>query len=238
MKSLIHYVAIFTALFLLASNTYAATLQVYPVDINFCGSENAQAIYVKNTGSAAIGAQVRVYHWDQKNNKDTLEETQALLISPPMATIPPSREQLIRVIIPAPASGENEQAYRLIVDELPGRSNLAEKDGVRFLLRYSLPVFVNCHHTQPDSTALTFSVDPSVHPAVLQVHNGGNQHVKLENIVLTSGNRKIVMSKGLLGYVLPHREMAWPLPENSKNISAVSFNLNDNEKKQTLHITS
>lgn len=222
---------------LLTINTYAATLQVYPVGIGFCAGETAQAVYVKNTGSDTIGAQIRVYAWHQQNNKDVLAETQDVLVSPPMATIPASREQLIRVILPAPVNGSTEQAYRLIVDELPGKSNLAEKDGVRFLLRYSIPVFVNCKHEQPDASALAFSVDSSVHPAMLKVRNNGDRHVKLGNISLVSGSKNILMDKGLLGYVLPHSEKEWPLPTGINNVSSVSLHLNDNEKKQTIILT-
>ncbi|HDG1707321.1 TPA: molecular chaperone [Kluyvera ascorbata] len=222
---------------LLALPSYAATLQVYPVNVGFCAGETAQAIYVKNVGSAAIGAQIRVYAWHQQNNKDSLSDTEDLLVSPPMTSIPAARQQLIRVILPVPPSGDTERAYRLVVDELPGSNNMAEKDGVRFLLRYSIPVFVNCKDQQPDLNRVTFSIDHLAHPVMLKVRNNGTQHLKLSDITLHAGAQSVSMSKGLLGYVLPQSEKEWPLPKGMTNASSLSLNLNDNEKQQTINIT-
>ncbi|EPJ3207211.1 molecular chaperone [Salmonella enterica subsp. enterica serovar Derby] len=218
-------------------NSYAATLQVYPVTLEFCGNESAQAIYVRNTGSATIGAQIRVYAWHQQNNKDNLTETQDVMVSPPMTTIPVSRQQLVRVILATPGRGDTEQAYRIIVDELPGENNMADKDGVRFLLRYSIPVFVNCKETHPASGQLAVSIVRTAQPLMLKIKNNGNQHVKLSDVFLVSGTKNIAMSKGLLGYVLPHSEKEWPLPNGITTASSLSLYLNDNVQKQTINIT-
>lgn len=220
-----------------AVNSYAATLQVYPVTLGFCANKSAQAVYVRNTGSAAIGAQIRVYAWHQHNNKDTLSETQDVLVSPPMTTIPVSRQQLVRVILTTPGSGDTEQAYRIIVDELPGENNMADKDGVRFLLRYSIPVFVNCKDEQPAVSALDVSIDRATRPWQLKIKNNGSQHVKLSDVLLASNAGNIAMSKGLLGYVLAHSEKEWPLPNGVTTASSLSLNLNDNVQKQTINIT-
>lgn len=237
MKHLLIAAAIAASGSLLALPSAAATLQVYPVNIGFCAGETAQAVYVKNTGSAAIGAQIRAYAWHQQNNEEMLRETGDLAVSPPMTNIPAGRQQLIRVIVPAPLTGGDERAYRLVVDELPGASNMAPKDGVRFLLRYSIPVFVNCNAQPPNPQDLVFSLDRSAHPVMLRVRNNGAQHIKLGNLTLLSGGKRQVMSQGLLGYVLPHSEKEWPLPHGISSASSLSLNLNDNEQKQTFNLT-
>ncbi len=101
MKRLLSGAAIVASCALFTLPSAAATLQVYPVNIGFCAGETAQAVYVKNTGSAAIGAQIRAYAWHQQNNKEVLSDTGDLLVSPPMTNIPAGRQQLIRVILPA-----------------------------------------------------------------------------------------------------------------------------------------
>lgn len=237
MKQRLIGAAIAAASALLALPSAAATLQVYPVNIGFYAGETAQAVYVKNTGSAAIGAQIRAYAWHQHNNQEVLSETEDLLVSPPMTHIPAGRQQLIRVMVPAPPVGTEEQAYRLVVDELPGASNMAPKDGVRFLLRYSIPVFVNCNAQSPSAQNLVFSLDRSAHPVMLKVRNNGAQHIKLGNITLISGGHHQAMNQGLLGYVLPHSEKEWPLPNGISSASSLSLNLNDNEQKQTFSLT-
>lgn len=237
MKRLLSGAAIVASCALFTLPSAAATLQVYPVNIGFCAGETAQAVYVKNTGSAAIGAQIRAYAWHQQNNKEVLSDTGDLLVSPPMTNIPAGRQQLIRVILPAPLSGSDESAYRLVIDELPGANNMAPKDGVRFLLRYSIPVFVNCKPQPPNPQDLEFTLDRSTRPVMLKVRNNGSQHSKLGNITLLTGGRSQVMSQGLLGYVLPHSEKEWPLPDGISSASSLSLNLNDNEQKQTFTLT-
>ncbi len=54
MKHLLIAAAIAASGSLLALPSAAATLQVYPVNIGFCAGETAQAVYVKNTGSAPM----------------------------------------------------------------------------------------------------------------------------------------------------------------------------------------
>lgn len=237
MKRFLMVTALSALFAMLAVPAGAATLQVYPVNVDFCGAESAQAIYVKNTGSAPIGAQIRVYAWQQRDNQDRLTDTDNLLVSPPMTRIPAGRQQLIRVILPTPAPGGDEQAYRLVVDELPGENNMALKDGVRFLLRYSIPVFVHCASALPSPQSLSFTLDTHRRPAVLKVRNNGAQHIKLSNITLMNHGHQLSAMKGLLGYVLPHSEKEWPLPQGSREASSLSLNLNDNAQKQTFTFT-
>lgn len=213
--------------------SFAASLQVYPVNITFSAGENVKAVYVKNTGTTPIGAQLRAYQWTQQGQNDVLTDTHTLVLSPPITSIPPGQQQLIRVILPVPPTQQGEQAYKLVVDELPGSQD-DEKRAVRFLLRYNLPVFVNTPATPVDLAQMKFHLDTSSSPARLWIENNSPHHLKLSNVVLVAGDHKYPLFNGLLGYVLANNSRSWPLPKGHYTGSTLTFNVNDDAAIQTV----
>ncbi|WP_294902021.1 fimbrial biogenesis chaperone [Tatumella sp. UBA2305] len=233
----LRYYSIFIFTICFTSCSYAASLQVFPVNINFSAGENVKAIYVNNTGSDPISAQVRVFRWTQQNKDDVLTETQDLVVSPPMTAIPPGKQQLLRVILPAPA-GPNEQSYKLVVDELPGTMDKQGEHAVRFLLRYTLPVFINTPKTAIDMKDFTFHLDSHSVPTRLWIENNGPQHLKLSNVILSSGQHQVTISRGLMGYVLAHSTRSWSLPKGNYSGSTLTFTVNDDATTKTVPIIS
>lgn len=120
--------------------THAASLQVAPILLEFNPNEKIQELWLMNTGDETIRAQVRAKSWTQKENQNVLEDTKDLIASPMILSIQPGQKQLVRVVKLNPTL-TTEQAFRLIVDELP--SDKAIKiNGVQLLLQYSIPVFL------------------------------------------------------------------------------------------------
>lgn len=232
MKKLDTYIKATALALLVNSASFAASLQVYPVNINFAAGENVKAIYVKNAGNAPISAQIRIYQWGQKDQDDVLSPTQSLIASPPITAIPAGQQQLIRVILPVPAATNQEQAYKLVVDELPGAGTSTERT-VRFLLRYNLPVFINTPSAPIDLSQMKFHLDTRTLPAHLWIENNSDKHLKLSNVSLSSGKEKMVVTQGLLGYVLAHSSRSWVLPKGQYSGSTLTFNANDNSSLQT-----
>src|SRR5690606_36902980 len=115
--------AIFSAaLSLLATALpYALGLQVSPVTVTRTAKETADGLTLSNVGDTTVHAQVRVYHWSQDQDGDRLDLSTGLVISPPMVVLEPGGKQLVRVIRTklAPADGQPEDAYRVVIDELP-----------------------------------------------------------------------------------------------------------------------
>src|SRR5262245_16546846 len=121
----------------------AAGLQVSPVSMTLKPTQNADGLWLSNIGDDVVHAQVRVYRWTQEGGEDKLTPTRSLLVSPPMLQLAAADKQLIRGIrVGAPPSGEGaaEDAYRVLIDELP--VNTEGKKGLQFVLRYSVPIFV------------------------------------------------------------------------------------------------
>jgi fimbrial chaperone protein len=204
------------------SAAQAASLQVAPISLEFAPLEQAQSVWLSNTGTLPVRAQVRVQQWSQPDQADQLEPTRELVASPPMVEIAPGDKQMIRIIRMQPETPQREKSFRLIIDELPSSGGAAPAGGggLQFLLRYSVPVFLALSAPVPASSkptdvsqlSATFDNTPSPSP-VLTVANAGAQRVKLSQLVYVNaqGARTTVVP-GLLGYVLAGQRMRWPLP--------------------------
>lgn len=199
----------------LAAPAAATGLQVSPISVTLRAEQNADGLWLSNTGETALHAQVRVFRWTQENGEEKLLPTQELAISPPMLALPPGERQLVRVIRLGPPPQEAEASYRVIVDELPLETPAAES-GLQFVLRYSIPVFLPPAGEVPLASALRARLDVSEAKAALEVDNTGNIHAQIADLVFidTAGQRHPIAS-GLLGYALPGQRMRWPLTHPS-----------------------
>lgn len=205
-----------------AAPAYAASLQVSPISLEFAPKEQAQSMWLSNTGTVPLRAQVRVQQWTQTAEGDQLSPTRELVASPPVVEIPPGEKQMIRIIRLQGGVPVREESYRLIVDELPstgvaGPGGTAPA-GLQFLLRYSVPVFVSAVESVPvtgkpsDISALSASLQSGSPAPVLTVVNNGTQRVKISQLVhVDKQGRRTTLVPGLLGYVLAGQRMRWPL---------------------------
>jgi fimbrial chaperone protein len=191
-----------------AFDASASGLQIAPTSLTLATGGPAQALWLTNTGDRELRAQVRAYHWSQAAGHDELDPTQAIVASPPMLSIPPGGHQLVRVIRTGQgAQASGEQAFRLLVDELP-LGGEGKQSGVQYVLRYSVPVFVGVSGTPSLQWTGTFGSDG----LALDVHNSGSAHAQISGLGLSSaGGAPVELNPGLLGYVLPGATMHWTL---------------------------
>jgi fimbrial chaperone protein len=194
----------------------ASGLQVAPTGLELSPAGSTQGLWLTNTGDKPMQAQVRVFHWTQTGGKDELSATRTLVASPPMLNLDPGGRQLVRIIrTGAPlAPDAAEDAFRVLVDELPAAAK-AGSSGLQYVLRYSVPVFVH-GVAATDAAAVAASLHWSLaregDALVLHVRNDGPRHAQIVDAsVLPRQGAPLVLSPGLLGYVLPGTGMRWPL---------------------------
>ncbi len=201
--------------------THAASLQVAPTLVAFEPGSKGQALWLSNTGEdAPVRTQVRVYRWTQHNGEEILEPTTDLVVSPPLAELNPDARQLVRIIRTSPMPTDVETSYRLVVDEVPPADSLAH-NGLRLLMRYSVPVFVLPDTKVPPTYQLSSTLEQRDGQTNLVVRNDGGQHAQLADLALLGpdGTRQVLLP-GLVGYILPHQTMRWPLPASSGSLTA------------------
>ncbi len=193
----------------------ATGLQVSPTLVTLRAGQNADGLWLSNTGETALHAQVRVYRWTQESGVEKLQPTQDLAISPPMLELPPGGRQLVRVIRLGAPPQEAEAGYRVVVDELPLETAPAKK-GLQFVLRYSIPVFLSPVGDAPTAPVLRARLDVSNTDAAVEIDNAGGIHAQIADLVfIDAAGQRHVVAPGLLGYALPGQRMRWPLAHPS-----------------------
>ncbi len=234
-------------------SAYAGGLQVAPASIQMPINNNATGIWLSNTNSSPLTAQIRVFKWSQADGEDLMSSTSQLTISPPVVEIPAGGKQLVRIIRTgaAPAIG-TETAYRLIVDELPAEVPEALRPptptpsrrsfGMNFLMRYSVPVFIG--DATDDSikdigSQLEWSAhkDDSTGQWIVRVTNHASVRAQLADLsaVTTEGQTRPLIS-GMLGYVLPGSTRQWKLAATPRTQALKGFQAQINSDTQMIKL--
>lgn len=121
----------------------AATILLWPIDPWLSADAKATELWIQNQGNSATTMQVRIVRWKQEGGYERYSAQQDVVASPPIVTIGKGSKQLIRLIKQGSVPLGVEQAYRIIVDEIPQPDAKAEPAiGLKLQMRYSIPLFV------------------------------------------------------------------------------------------------
>ncbi|MER9232534.1 molecular chaperone [Mesorhizobium sp. M0622] len=221
MRSMLTHVSAAAIVLLCAGYSQGASLRVAPTNLELIAPDSAAVLNLRNDAKRPINVQVRVFRWRQAGGVEQLEPTSDVVASPPSTRIGPNADYVVRVVRVSKAPVDTEESYRVLVDELPDPSR--RKGGtVTLVLRYSVPVFFR----NPDAKAsdVSFSVSRTGGRLMLIAHNNGESRVRLSNLNLVQGGKKLGGRSGLVGYVLGGATMQWPLG-NGKSLAGSPITL-------------
>ncbi|MFT4256542.1 MAG: fimbria/pilus periplasmic chaperone [Pseudoxanthomonas sp.] len=231
----------------IAGTASASSLQVSPITVEFRAEQQAQALWLTNSGDKPLHAQVRIQQWSQADGKEQLTPTRDLVASPAIVEIAPGRKQLVRLLRLQPTAPAGELAYRVLVDELPEADKPADS-GLNLLLRYSIPTFVLLpgvtpfiERTTPTPPTDTAQISATLAAGTLSVSNRGDSRLRIKQLVYvnTDGSR-IPLNDGLVGYVLAGRRMQWPLalPATARPGGSLRATFNHDGQEQALPLAA
>ncbi|WP_413721686.1 molecular chaperone [Sodalis sp. RH23] len=184
---------------------------IWPVDPFLAGTQKATELWVENKGAAATLLQVRIFSWDQTEGGERFHTQQDIIASPPMLRLDAGQKQLIRIIRQAPPASGPEQAFRILLDEIPTPNDRADDpaNSLMFQMRYSIPLFVYGGQSSPDSgmPLLSWRLVQVRGEPYLEIRNQGPVHARLSKTRLG----KYQLTDGLFGYVLANARHRWPL---------------------------
>ena len=154
------------------------------------------------------------------------------------ANIAPGQKQLIRLTRTGSSPAGQEQAYRIIIDEIPPAipadpASQGATAAIRLQMRYSVPLFAYgaglwskedaSRKRDPKGAGLpqltwrTVAVDGQPY---VEVRNQGAVHARLTDVALKQGSQTRPVAEGLLGYVLPGASMRWPATESPSGVGS------------------
>lgn len=192
---------IFTLVTIASMPAMSAGLQVTPIMLDINQSQPSDGIWLTNTSNTELQAQVRVFAWNQNNQKDVLESTPHFVASPPLIKVAAGQKQFVRLVRVGNLDNLQEQAYRIVVDELPLANEL--DSGLTFVLRYSIPVFIQGKEDKREPNLNWQVTKNAKKEAVLVVTNSGNTRAQLSRLRFTPAKGKTKeINEGLVGYAL------------------------------------
>ena len=143
--------------------------------------------------------------WTQIDGRDQTDATRDLVVSPPIFTVAPGAQQLIRVGFRNRVPGA---AYRIIVEEIPGPR--ASGTGIAVSLRLDLPLYLVARRGA--APALSWAARRGPDGAlIVEGRNGGDLHAQILGIEARDSSGRVVGRTQAMGVVLPSSSRTWTL---------------------------
>lgn len=201
----------------------AQSLRVAPTSVEILAPGATATITVRNVGRQPMTIQARVFAWSSGGATDVLANTRDVVISPPITQLAPGSVQTLRIVRTSKKPIRSEESYRLFVDELPNRTG-SRYSGVDFVTRLRIPVFLT--PKSATSQPVQWRVRSSGGRSYLEAQNSGGVRVKISDLRVSAGNRQVMITPGLAGYVLSGSVARWPLPKGSQTGMSVRASSN------------
>ncbi|GGC59482.1 hypothetical protein GCM10011396_02990 [Undibacterium terreum] len=222
-------------LFLLACQAVlacAAAFNINPVKFQLNASDAVAVMQISNPTDQPVRLQINVLDWTTDGYKEVLTDTDDLLVNPPIFLLPPNKTQYVRFGLRTSGDRNHniEKCYRLVVEEVPTE---APTNGLRTLLRFSLPVFFS---PKEKDEQLIWKLKKQGQNLMLVAANDGNIHAKINAVSLTEDGTKPLLKVSTPTYVLPGQHKEWPVAP-AQNLSAkyrLEIQTEDGERKEIL----
>ena len=203
----------FVALCLQCAVATAGSIQINPIRIELSAAQPSATLTLRNNdpaGSPPAILQVDSHRWTQADSQtDTLEPAAELKATPPLFTLPPGGEQIVRIGLPGGVrTSAVETSYRLIVQQVPQQAP-SSSAGLQVLLRFSIPVFV----LPADASAsghIEWSLEHDGSALSLSARNSGSRHLRLDGLELRqTRDGGVLPLRFTPRYVLPGALRSW-----------------------------
>ena len=214
----------------------AGSVSVAPVLLDMTAPAAATLLTLRNDQKKPLNVQVRAYQWQQAGGEERLVPTREIVVSPPIATIQPGGEQVVRVVRLSKQAPVGEESYRVLVDELPDAAE--RRDGrVKLVLRHSIPVFFAEPSRAPPR--VTWSIIERGGSWFLEGANAGGRRLRIANFSLKDATGNVIANRsGLLGYVLAGGSIRWPLTPSRELKTAGTAVLTADTETGPMHATA
>lgn len=183
----------------------AGSLSVDPIRLEIGAGRRTATLRVRNQEPTPVTIRTYALRWTQIDGEDRYEDSAAVIVSPPIFTIPGGGTQLIRVGLRTPSA--DPAAYRLMVEEVPQAS---PGGGVQVALRLNLPLFSMMAAGDAGELSWAASRGADGRWSVVASNRGGN-YVRVEHQAAEAATGVDFDAGANLGVVLPRSSRRWTL---------------------------
>lgn len=208
------------------NTVFASNISVEPTTVILTPKNTVQSITVANADVQPLLLQIQSMAWTQMNGLDSYQNTQDLLISPPIVNIPPGEERIIRIgFINQAFPLKAERPYRIFLQQVltDKETHLINSDKIKVALRIGIPVFIE-PQTNPQPQLIWKRTVSKNGEIFLSANNIGTKHVKINAIQIKDANNKTFLLDDFK-YILPNSTQYWTLPKDRHIQSPLSLRI-------------
>lgn len=181
----------------------AGALQVDPIRLEIGQGRRTATLRVRNQEQAPVTIRTYALAWSQIDGEDRYEDSSAVVVSPPIFTIPAGGTQIIRVGLRTPSV--DPRAFRLMVEEVPQAS---PGGGVQVALRLNLPLFAMMDAGA--ASELSWSASRTADGSwTVEAINSGRGWVRVEPAAAEAATGVDFDNAANLGTILPGSRRRW-----------------------------
>ena len=200
----------------MAGMAQAASLVIDPVRIEFANRRPYATLRLTNQGDSPITVQARVFRWGFKGEEDVLVPSDEVILNPPLLTIEPHAERILRLGLRVPNNSSAEQTYRLILDEIPKAQAESQVSAVNVVLRISIPIFAKPKGNAAPRLAWTARALADGKVEISAV-NSGSAHVQIKQLTISkAGAQAAAVTQTTHTYLLPKQQHKWEIARAEK----------------------
>ena len=187
----------------------AGSFMVDPTRIELGPDQLSATLVIRNDGDEPSVIQVEARAWSQKDGDDVYTPTKELLVTPPIVTVPPGGEQILRIALRRPLDAQKEIPYRIYLQEVPPPIKPGFR-GLQVALRISLPVFAKPGDAAVPRAVWKVAYDAGAHALRATLANAGTAHLQLQEFTLAApGSDTVLAMRQVALYVLPGQSRDW-----------------------------
>jgi fimbrial chaperone protein len=191
----------------LAHTAMAGSFSVAPTRIELRPGQRAAVVTIRNTDAVPLTVQVELVDWFQSTGEDQYAPTRELLATPPVFTLAPNSEQVVRVALRGAGDQAAEKAYRIFFQEVPQQAKPGFT-GLNVALRVGIPIFAMPPQVADGKLewALREEADGKLR---IEAKNLGNAHVQVTGFELSMAGVSERLPVDQMRYVLPGATIGW-----------------------------
>ncbi len=199
--------------------TAYAGVDISPVLVEMSARQDKQVIRVSNSGETPKSFQVDVVAWSQSDeDREIYTPTDELLAVPPLFTLQPGEQQVVRIGLMRSADADTELSYRVFFTELePPQMEERTTSGINIRLRFGIPVFVA--PLAPAVSGVEFVALRTIeNNTFMELRNTGNVRVKVNEVryqAPTSLKKEVSQA---VFYLHPGKTGFLPLENSGQNV--------------------
>jgi fimbrial chaperone protein len=205
---------------------HAGSFMVDPVRVYLDASQKSSSLVLGNNGQEPTVLQVSLMAWSQVNGEDVYTLTQDVLVTPPIVTIQPGAEQVLRLALRHPIDPQKELTYRIFIQEVPPAPRPGFR-GLQVSMRMSVPVFAKANQALVPKMQWKLAYLSKEHILRAEVINAGAAHLHLTEFTIKNPNNdaNLILQQAAV-YVLPGQHHEWLLKiDNTAQIDHIKLKL-------------